>query len=481
MNNLTKYTPHPLTSVIFIVAFAFLYFNASPLLYDPDVPWHLAAGQYILDHKTIPFSDLWSFTMEEQQEYTWYNIAWGWDVVIALIANLFGEGGLFVITVAFAAFIVSLMAHHLLQRGYHDDVVKIMATLVGLVIWHSLFARPHLMSYLLAFVFYIILHNNKEKHHKHPLLITLPLLMVLWVNMHGGFLAGFTVIGAFFIEAVVKKQHSYAKQLLCSGVLCGLALCVNPYGIYIVDAVLRSLNSSITNYIGEWRSFAYGDFLGPSVYLLVFIFASNSRDKNIPLSDKILAFAWLIAALFSIRNFAIFSLLSAPYLAYNIQQSIELKKHKEYNTPARQVGIFAIACAVIVIFLVPSTRQELTFHEIIVDEERAPLAAINYIREHYPDKRFLNHYDIGGYMIYFAPEYKVFADGRAGTAYSEEALQDILQFFFFEDGWQDLLSKYHIDGIIIPNQYKNNLTTLEKDKRWKLVFESKAANVYIKR
>ena len=62
---------------LFLISFACVYYlsNASLLLGHYDLGWHLAAGDLIREHGSVPFQDPWSFTLGDRQ---WYNLSWLW-------------------------------------------------------------------------------------------------------------------------------------------------------------------------------------------------------------------------------------------------------------------------------------------------------------------------------------------------------------------------------------------------------------------
>ena len=72
--------------------------------------------------------------------------------------------------------------------GHSEEVVA-----KALAEWHG--ARPHIFTFLFVAVFYQFLDTGMVKTRR--MMVALPLLMVLWTNIHGGFIAGLIIIGAF--------------------------------------------------------------------------------------------------------------------------------------------------------------------------------------------------------------------------------------------------------------------------------------------
>ncbi len=476
MRAVSRLLPHPLVIASFTLAFAFYMIYGQLPFDDPDAPWHIAAGDWILAHHSIPHTDPFSYTAGNTP---WYNISWLWD--IALSAATSSAGGLLgaqLLGVMTAALAVALLCYSLQKRGIKEDPIKVALFLSGLVFASYSLVRPQQVSYVCIILFHILLHDSREQRRISTLVI-LPLLMVLWVNMHGFFLVGFTLFGAYGLEALWRNDKAWFRYLFIGGAACFVAMFLNPYGVGIITATLRTLDSVITSYINEWHPFTYGNILPSTLYVLAIIMVSNPRDKDIPLADKILTFCWLLMALNSIRNFVALACVAAPYMAMNMQKAMVLHPQKDVSAPKYRLGMAGLACAVVVVLALPATQHYLGRDKMPAD---VPVEEMAYIREHYPDTRFLNDYGLGGYLIYYLHDIqKVFVDGRAGTAYSEALLRDFLKFYSLMPGFEKMIDSYHVNGIIVK---KNHLFaryyTQAKLQGWKPVFSGKVATIYIR-
>lgn len=469
-----RITPHPHVTIIFLIAFAFLYYNGQPVLFDTDAPWHLKAGKEILTLGEIPETNSWSYGVENVK---WYNISWLFDVALSVVANAIGLQAVYTLTVLLMALSLAVLTHILIKRNEaSEDPISITLFLVGLVLWHSLYSRPQLITYIIVPLFAYCLHRSRDSSNaSKALYFYLPSMMVLWVNIHGGFLIGFTILGAYLIEALADKKYIWLKQIIIAGALCALATIINPYGLNIIDATLRTLDSSITNYIAEWQLFQYGAYLGMSIFFLSFVFVSNFKENTTPLADKILTGGWFIAAMLAIRNFSIFALLASPFVAICLQKTITLKKNQIEDSQKNRRVLFITAIFIVAIYIAPVTQSKLNIRNVVYAENKTPIQAIKYIEENYAERRFINDYGLGGYISYLGNNIQVFSDGRAGTAYPEERLEEVITFHTRESSWETIAEKYNITGAIVLAD-----KGLEGFPNWKKVFESQGAHVYIK-
>lgn len=486
MKKIIQKLPTPLVLLSFILSFITLYLVAKiPIFRDPDMSWHIMAGEYILKTGSIPKFDPFSFSGKlVGEEQVWYNISWLWDILLALVHRGFGIEGIYIFARICPALLVATLACYLQSRKNIGINALIFTALIStFAMMEYSYGRPQILAIFLALVFHHILHKNRT-NQKSKTIFILPLLMILWVNIHGSFFAGFTVLGAFGLEAIFYKNYQWLKKLLVVSALCVLALLVNPYGVDIYVAVLRTMDSVITKYITEWKPFTFNDEINCTIVLAVFILVGNLRSDKAPLADKILAIAWLFVMLFSVRNIGFLSVLSAPYLAVNMPTDDMSDKHtrnlKEWINDRRfSSAILAFMPVLLVasLFLLPVFGKE----HYLEKSKDSPSPAISYLTSHYQGKNILNDYNFGGRIIYESQgTFPVFIDGRSGTVYSERVLKDYMAFIFLEKDWEEKIATYKIDAIMVENN-KDFVLSYNKGlyhDKWKQVFSDGVATIY---
>ncbi|MEQ1789173.1 MAG: hypothetical protein ABL857_01885 [Rickettsiales bacterium] len=484
MEKIQKYLPTPLILLTFLVSFIAIYATGSPILQDNDMGWHIMAGDLIRNTGEIPLHDSWSFSGSEQ---IWYNISWLWDIILSFVHEKVGVQGLFIFTVACPALLVALLLASIQKRVELGINALIF---IGMISTYCMLefatGRPQIIGMFFALFFHHILHSSR-KNINDWMLFLLPLIMILWVNIHGSFFAGFIIIGAYGLEAIYSKNRAWVLKLLLIGVLCIVAALVNPYGIHIITAVTRTLNTVVAKYVVEWQPFVFGKVMGASLWLLVFIGFSDLRAKNIPIADKILAVIWVIAVLSSVRNIAMLVVLGAPYIAANLPPDDE----KDSNTRKLSVWINDLRFSPIIMAAIPLTMIVSYFllpvlgaEHYLEKADKSPMPAINYVMQNYAGKRVLNDYDYGGRIIYETKgELPIFTDGRAGTVYSEKILTDFLSLVNMDDDWQKNIEPYKIDVIMLGNGH-NFVKAYERglyNDAWEKTFSDEVASVYVRK
>ncbi|MCB2082375.1 MAG: hypothetical protein KDD76_07020, partial [Rickettsiales bacterium] len=309
MNDLRTLNQPVVLFGVFAVIFCGYIIAANPLFFFPDSPWHLAAGDLIRASGGLPAYDAWSYTAGETR---WFHQSWGFDVIISIIRQYLGLPGLYILTYGLGALVLVLVWKNILLRDVTARGLIAAWLLAAIALFPRVGLKPDMISYLLVVVFYIFLHRSRE-NIKYA--YALPLLMVIWVNVHGGFLAGLILITIYFIEAILKKENQRIRHFMMIGLGCGLAILVNPLGIHILPAILANVNSQIIAQLGEWKPLSASQFPFVFMAMFVMVLVTNIRNHKIPLADKVVAYIWLVMGIDSTRFSMYFGILAAPYIA----------------------------------------------------------------------------------------------------------------------------------------------------------------------
>lgn len=474
-----------LVPVVFLVNFLVFYVGANPLMDDSDVPWHLATGRLLLSTHHLPRTDPWSFASNGAP---WYILSWAWDVILGAVEQCIGIFGVFLFTVGVCAGLMAFLTKRLLALDIALPAVFLVLLAASLSLLDFITARPHLAGYVLVMAFHSILHDSR-KSKDYGSLKFLPPLMLLWVNAHGSFIAGFIILGAFVAEAFLTKKRQWLNRLIAISFACFVAALMNPYSLDVATGAMRTLGGAAIKYTVEWLPFTFSFNIGLSAWLVLFLIGSNLRAKTAPMADKILAVAWLIAMLYIVRNGALCILLSAPYLAACFDE--QTRGLREERKPSKTLAFMqgqpiqrVWAACILITFFFSMTMTLVPHQNKIMSDNVSVTDAIDFAKEHYPKNHYLTDFNFGGQVIYYTDgKLPFFMDSRAGTAYSEQAMLDYLDFLFQQPDWEKKMAAYGIDAIMVSNTSKFSIGYrggLQHD-RWKLVFAGRNANVYIAR
>ena len=94
---------------------------------------------------------------------------------------------------------------------------------------------------------------------------SIPVLVVVWANLHGSFFLGPLVLGLAWLEDVHDRVPGAHRSLLVA-VVSALAACVTPFGPVVwAYAVGLSTNPEVTERITEWQPTSLRDVPGHAV------------------------------------------------------------------------------------------------------------------------------------------------------------------------------------------------------------------------
>jgi hypothetical protein len=418
---------------VFLLVYKSFIFPLPPL----DFWWHLKMGEVIATTRSIPTVDSFSFTAAGQP-----------FVVQNWLAELiyywtYGIGGFPLLV--FLATVITLAGFLLMYRlclaaTKNLRVVAIVGFLAALGNYG--FLRPQTFSFLLFAAFYFVLEQYRQ--HRSNRLWVLPLLMVLWVNLHGAFILGIALVGLYILGEGCRRTlnphrtdalaGAEVRKLLLVLFLCALATLLNPEGPGIFSYVRTVVtDAGSQQLVAEWRPPRITDFLGFLLFycpffltLLAFILSRVKPD----LTELSLFFVFAGLGLMSIRNAAWFSTIAYPLLAryiplLDLSPLQPLRRYRIVNTLfepgsasngeapvyARINRLVLVAAVAVVASQSPWIRPRLAGTSLLA--EQTPVGAADFIRERGLTGRIFHPQMFGDYLIWrLWPQQRTFVDGR---------------------------------------------------------------------
>ena len=181
------------------------------LLNDSDTYWQIAVGQWILDHGALPRVDIYSFTKAGEP---WMSSSWLAQVLYAASYNLAGWAGPVVLAAGGIAATFALA--HSYSRPPHSRGLCGPVALAALVLSMGHFlARPHVLVLPVMLAWANGLMSASERGQA-PSPWLLPLI-ALWANLHGGFVFGLVLVGAFALDALWNADRRSEGRWRCAG------------------------------------------------------------------------------------------------------------------------------------------------------------------------------------------------------------------------------------------------------------------------
>lgn len=383
---------------------------------DTDTWWHIRSGEHTLSQGMI-YADPFSHTFQGQP---WINHSWGAQLVMALLYRVLGDFGLALWTAALALIgvltLYTACEGHAILRGF----VLVLASAAAAVFWA---ARPQMISFAFSALFLVLLYRARDGQTR--LLFALPVLMILWGNLHAGHAIGFLFMLAFGVGEALNgllspttRTPGFLPRLALAFVLCGAALLISPYGLQNALVPFQTVGmDALRTFIQEWNSPNFqGRETWPFIGLILALFGSAwaSRAPLDAVSFFLVSGTLFLALLYG-RNIAVFAVACAPLLSYLADEAL---KARGWALPPRRPTSRQARLNLALLLTVWSAVAVYALGVIAprtVEEARArllPVQAVEALRKSDAPGTLFNSYNWGGYLMLFAPEYPVFIDGR---------------------------------------------------------------------
>jgi hypothetical protein len=468
-------------------------------LVDPDLGGHLAYG---LDHYRtgqIADHDPYSYTAPGAP---WINHEWAFEWLTAFVFTHFGSIGLSLIQVVWwggAGGIVLL----LVRRSSKDLLpAGLVYMLFSALIAGSMGIRPQLSTFLLFPVLLLLLETARTG--RTWALAGIPPLFAVWVNLHGGFLAGLGVLGLYSAGLVGDwllgrsprgdqaqgplRPRALALAACACVPVAVLATLANPYGVGLWQWLAGSLGKARPQ-ISEWLPLE-PDAKGV-VYVALAVVALGpllARERaRIPLSHAIVLAVTVILGVRHVRHVPFFAMSAAAFAPGAVSEWWRRRAPRpDGEVTARQHRLVRAALAVVVLpFLFahvgwpPGQALRLQISE---EDTRSPFptGALRYIEEQQVTGNMVVYFDWAQLVIYrYHPQIRVAYDGRFRTVYPpevEDAYFDLLSNQRPEE-WRRLLYDYPTEWVLIPVE-SDLADRMQSEAGWWLVYEDLLAALY---
>jgi hypothetical protein len=516
------------------------------LLGDAGIGWHIRTGQIILATHAIPHVDPFSSSMSGHPWFAW---EWLYDVLVGWLESATGLNGVVLLTAFIIAMAFSWTFRLLLHRGTNIAVALILVLLAASASMIHFLARPHVVSWLFTVAWFWILESSEDDRTdsdanfaatsaiRRARLWLLPLIMLLWVNVHGGFLLGFVLLAIYCVSAALQwlrltltlredRFENFLRELRAGrrlrdltfvGILSAAATLLNPYGFKLHIHIYRYLtNRFLMDHIDEFQSpnFHYVAQKCFAALLLLTLLALAAKGRGISVSHGLVLLFAVYSGLYASRNIPVSSLLSILVIGPWLSDAMA-RLAASLRTPARRRDLayaqflyrmegielslrghlWPIAAIVLTCWIVAHGGKlgAAPLMNAHFDGKRFPVAAVDYLKKDYLKKDYLEKQDLqgpllspdswGGYLIYefypreFYPRMKVVIDDRHDF-YGEDFLKSYLKMIHAELAWEEFLQQHGPHFVIVPKD-SALANLLFETTSWKAIHSDDVAVVFV--
>lgn len=468
-------------------------FAGMRMLGDGDTGYHIIAGELMLKSGTVLHLDPFSHI---RPLLPWTTHEWLAEIIMALFNRAAGLPGVVLLFSLVIALTNLLFFRMLRDRGASIFLSSlVLALFIATAKMHWL-ARPHIFSLLFMLFWYI----NLEKLHDGKEIRTwlFPASMLVWVNLHGGYIAGIFLVvlyigGNLCLYFTDRREWDAAagqRVVMLSKILgWSLAACLfNPTGYRILLFPFRlAMDKSLVDHVQEFLSpnFHEPQMLKYLLFILVVVLVVSRR--RIPPVHLFMTLFFLNMALFSVRYIPLFAMIVLPIVTRNLDCDLQgqfprissfLRRREETvaSVDAQARGwLWPVLLTLTATVFVVSGKVSYGY-----DPKTKPVAALEFLKREHITGNVFNNDMFGGVMIYsLSDQYQVFMDGRSDMYNPAGILKEYFKVVSIQTGWEDVLNKHAIKWFFFDTDSVLSrflLTTPE----WKLIYSDKVASIFVK-
>ncbi len=483
MKWLENNAPAAVASVVFAALFLF---HTYPLGLG-DIYWHLNTGRWIVEHGALPAADPFLYTLPavlDERQTLLLQGYWLAQVIFYFVHAAFGDYGL----VLFKAGLFTAMYLVLWCSLRKADVDALFALLLllplPLLFYRYDELRPQVFTFLGVVLVYACMTWSRSALRAGmrwpPSLLALPVIMLLWANLHRGYILGAVImlvaLGAegwrLCSKCRVMDPRILRRYALVSG-LAILASLLNPmtYHAYLTD--LHELGTSVYRGVDEflplWDYAALYQqpllFFIPAALIAALAVVLYLRRQRVH-PAQLVNFIGFSAVGFTSFRFMILAVLMAlatalPHASAVLQPLL---------VRARRVLLSVLVVGAAVIGTLGWQRSALQAGPL--ETAYLPQAAVEFIKTQHPPAPLFNPYEYGGYLEWsLGSAYRLFYDQRSmdNSVYTHyESARD--------GRYREPFARYGVRTVVfylsapVLNTIPTLVLALLNDAQWDLVF-----------
>jgi hypothetical protein len=442
---------------------------------DGDTARHIVLGEYILSARALPQTNFFSYT---QADVSLVDHEWLTEIATALVHRVLGLGGVALLHGSAIALSISLVFSNARRRGVGLFLALAITALGAAAASIHWAARPHVFTFVgLAMTTVLLERWWCGEAGNRSLLLVAP-LFALWVNLHGGFVAGLAVCACYVVadvaralvgpDAVRPAARRRLTWLVPAALLAALATLVGPHGIETYTRLPEYLSS--TTVMANNQEFMPPDLRAgnarPFLLMLGLLLAGAGWSRRrLSLHEGLLLIGLLYGALSSARNVALFALVAAPILG-ELLSGLPISspgralsgvvrffgaRQAVYDRLDRRAGSLAWPVAAISAFAVLALVQRAPDGAslgVTWDRQRLPVDAMTALSSVNPPGNGFNAQHWGGFLLF--AQRSPFIDSEISA--NNEALQrEYLNVTRLGPGWTETLDTHDVRWVLFPS------------------------------
>lgn len=512
--------------ILFTLLLIFVFGLFSVEIWDPDFWWHLKTGEYISQTGSLPETDPFAYTslpedpIKPESKRIKFILTQYWfaQLIFYWVYKAFSFQGIIFLRALILTLIIFLIYRGVRREGagFYTSVVLLIPSII--VFSKFTGERPQLFSFLFAFLLVFLLENFRRRPTAKRYLFPIPLLMLLWANLHGGFILGIVIILGYIFSEVIKYTTkrfgqplpSRSLKTLCiAGFISILSSLINPNGYNVLPVLIELQKSLYMGMIIEAKSplilirsgFYNQELITYVILLSLSIPLLLVNIKRLDLTD-VLIFAVLTAMSLSAARVIPFftpvsTIMIARYAARTIEKLTQIERLISFEkiaerplsflkSPLTSIFFSTLLSAILIFMLIKGN-----LFKSGVEKDRYPEGAVRFLKENRISGNMFNPYVWGGYLIWtLYPDHKVFVDGRGlieEIVFQGDRIFEASSLHFKDlPEWKAFLNAYNINFILTfsVDEFSGKLfpliPALLNDIEWHLIYMDNNSLIFLK-
>jgi hypothetical protein len=447
---------------------------------DPDLWGHLRFGAEIWETGGIPRTDGHSYTAWGER---WINHEWLTEALFWAVYALAGSAGLVVLKVGLGLLVLELLSSLYFARERSLLAYGPCFVLFVLAAAPGFMTRPQLMTYL-GLALWLVALDRFFAGRRGAIWWT-PLIMLLWVNLHGGVLAG---IGLFAVVAALETgrcwlggERHWLPLVVCFALSC-LALLANPYGADLWRFLHQSV--STPRDIDEWAPIVLLNTSHWPFKLMTLLFlATLARPTPKRPWELAIISLTIVYGFRHQRHSVLAAIVMTPYLACESAAAIRGLKGVQRRLRAFSPAFHRALGACLLGFVLFQVGRAAVTHwthrfSISVDTARYPVAAMRFMEANGIDGNILVPFEWGEYVVWKRPRSRVSLDGRFDTVYPEEVIRAGFAFTAGREGWNRVIEDFPTD-IVLSRRTDHGHWLMGTYPGWERIYQDAVAAIWV--
>jgi hypothetical protein len=461
MGKHTLYTERPF--VIWILAaitFTLIFVYHTYPLGLSDFWWHLNTGRWMLAHGSLPVEDPFLYSSPSPLDTRGSLILRGYPLSQLLFFGVHDLGGIYALMLlkgVLMTLFYGLLWNHLRGGGLHPVLALAAVAPLPLLFFRFDELRPQIFSFIgtllvLQLTEHIIAIERRGKTPRWYLLAALPILMLLWANLHRGFIIGIGMLAAYLVAEWICKKHDdnalsdrALRRFSIVVFISSMVAFVNPVGVTAIWASFTEVSGPFARVVDEFfgtvRYFVFHGmrqigYMIVGVAVIPFI-AILFKWRKVYLAHLILAAAFLAAGLFSFRfslmMVAVLLLIAGKYYGGAISDGLSVGNGR----------LILVLWCVSAVFLAIVAFNRTSLLTSPLENRVIPSGAVDYLEHTAVKGNIYNYFEYGGYLSWRIYPRKIFIDQRnlSWDVYEEYSRA-------WRGDYAGVFDKYHIDAVL---------------------------------